>query len=64
MDLEKYVIVLEDLGKFEPEGRNIFVALEELKKTLRPDLPMKILSAHIIINNDFLIDITSSINGI
>jgi len=64
MDLQRYVIEIKDLGKFEVESNNIFFALDEIKKkqTNARVKDLIILSAFVIINNDFLIDITSSLN--
>ncbi|PWS25940.1 hypothetical protein DHW03_19090 [Pedobacter yonginense] len=65
MDLQKYVIEIKDFGKFEVESNNIFFALDEIKEkqTNARVKDLIILSAFVIINNDFLIDITSSLNG-
>ncbi|MET3114632.1 hypothetical protein AAKU52_002367 [Pedobacter sp. CG_S7] len=65
MDLQKYVIEIKDFGKFEVESNNIFFALDEIKKkqTNARVKDLIILSAFVIINNDFLIDITPSLNG-
>lgn len=65
MDLQKYVIEIKDFGKFEVESNNIFFALDEIKEKQTNALvkDLIILSAFVIINNDFLIDITSSLNG-
>ena len=65
MDLQKYVIEIKDFGKFEVESNNIFFALDEIKEkqTNARVKDLVIVSAFVIINNDFLIDITSSLNG-
>lgn len=40
------------------KGENVFKALETLKNELSPDIQFNIIKAHVIKNNDFLIDIS------
>ncbi|MBB6131493.1 hypothetical protein [Mucilaginibacter lappiensis] len=63
MELEKYVITIEYFGKFERSSENIFFALDTLKNELSPDIRFNILSAFVIKEDGFLIDITSFLNG-
>ncbi|SDM82501.1 hypothetical protein [Pedobacter antarcticus] len=58
MDEEKYVFEIEHFGRLEMKGESVFKALETLKNELSPDIQFKILKAHVIKNDDFLIDIS------
>lgn len=58
MDSEQYVFEVEHFGRLEMKGENVFKALETLKGKLSPDVRFKILKAHVIKNNDFLIDVS------
>jgi hypothetical protein len=58
MDSEQYVFEVEHFGRLEIKGENVFKALETLKGELSPDIRFKILKAHVIKNNDFLIDVS------
>jgi hypothetical protein len=58
MENEQYVFELEHFGRLEMKGENVFKALETLKGELSPDIGFKILKAHVIKNNDFLIDVS------
>lgn len=58
MDSEQYVFEVEHLGRLEIKGQNVFKGLEALKGELSPDIRFKILKAHVIKNNDFLVDVS------
>ncbi|SDH53516.1 hypothetical protein SAMN05421827_12831 [Pedobacter terrae] len=58
MDEEQYVFEVEHFGRLEMKGENVFKALETLKNELSPDIQFNIIKAHVIKNNDFLIDIS------
>jgi len=58
MDDEKYVFEVEHFGRLEMKAENVYKALEILKSELSPDIQFKILKAHVIKNDDFLIDIS------
>lgn len=64
MDLQKYIIEVEQFGKFEIESNNVFFALDDIRKqTNARAKELIIISAFVILNNDFAIEITNSLNG-
>ncbi|MEN0053560.1 MAG: hypothetical protein AAGC65_07815 [Mucilaginibacter sp.] len=64
METEKYVFQVEHFGKLEMDGENVYKALETLKKELSPDIQFNILQAHVIKDNDFLIDISEYVTTV
>jgi len=62
-DQETYIIEIEHFGKFEMTSSNIFFALDTLKTELSPDIRFNILSAFVIKDKDFLIDIIDYLNA-
>jgi hypothetical protein len=68
MDLQKYIIEIEKFGKFEIESTNVMYALELIREMTKLNIKefakLIIISAFVIIRDDFSMDITHILNGI